>query len=482
MKVFAKSSEQSDRLVGLMPFACWTFGVSIVLAIVSARCLYADGAHEFIRVLEAGTFVELMRVRSFAFDLFQLPLVIALKLGVTDLHVLRLAFGLGCFLPWPLALLVCHRLAPQHFWLAVLGCGAGYLNAAFMPVGEHIIAHALFWPALFCLLFVRPLTHFAACVLLVTAIILCRTYESLLFLGPPLAVFAWSRAMGSGEAKWQRWVLSTAGALFILAAMIALYGVLRPEIPSNLVGFRSGLLKLLLAPSWTLGWSFAWGVLMLAVLVSPEIRRLSVHPVSLGILGGAILLWGAWPLIMPEHLNPVSQHEARFMDLVVPVLLLPLAVVQARQPAWLEHQRLCLVRLSAGLLLAQSLWQSAATWQWHRYLGIWQGVLASRVGPVWLEATPFSGKALGGQALRFDWFWSNPCMSIGLSPDRHVRSIIMHPSPPFWQPFDPLNPRELPVLERYGIDFDGYIAALESLKAAAATNIAMAKLGSPHNN
>src|SRR6266568_4767297 len=86
-------------LPDLTRLACWTFAIFIVLAIFTSRCLYADGAHEFIRVLQAGTFVELVWVRGFAFDLFESFLVIAIKLGVTDPYVLRLAFGLGCFLP-----------------------------------------------------------------------------------------------------------------------------------------------------------------------------------------------------------------------------------------------------------------------------------------------------------------------------------------------------------------------------------------------
>ncbi len=467
-------SEPSDRLPGLMRFACWAFGLSLLLAIVSARCLYADGSHEFVRVLEAGTFVELMRVRAFAFDLFELPLVIALKLGVTNMNALRLAFGLGCFLPWPLALLVCHRLSPKHFWIAALACAAGYLNAAFMPVGEHIIAHAFFWPALFALVFVRPLTSFAAVALLVTATILCRTYESLLFLGPPLAAISWCRAIRGGEEKWQRWVLSVTGALFALAAIIALYAVVRPEIPSNLTGFKHGVLNVLLAPNWSVRWSAAWLLIMLAVFASPAVRGLITHHVSVIILGAALAVWGSWPLLSPSDLDPVAQHEARFLDVVVPLLLLPVALILAWRPAWMEIQRAHLAAMSAAFLLVQSVWQIGTTWQWHGYVGIWRGLLAARAGPIWLADTPLAQNALGGQALRFDWFWANPCLSIALSSEGRVRSIIMNRRPPFWQPFDPLDSQQLPDLRRYGIDFTSYVTTLEALKAASATNTAVA--------
>jgi hypothetical protein len=78
-------------------------------------------------------------------------------MGVTNFAWLRLAFGLGCFLPWPIALAACYWISPKNFWLAAAGCAIGYLNTAFMPVGEHILTHALFWPSLFVILFARPL-------------------------------------------------------------------------------------------------------------------------------------------------------------------------------------------------------------------------------------------------------------------------------------------------------------------------------------
>jgi hypothetical protein len=99
---------------------------------------------------------------------------------------LQIAFGLGCFWVWPIAMAICHRLAPKHFWLVVLACGTGCLNTEFVAVGQHIFTHALFWPVCFAIIFVRPLTPFAAAVLLGAAIILLKSYETMIFFGPAL--------------------------------------------------------------------------------------------------------------------------------------------------------------------------------------------------------------------------------------------------------------------------------------------------------
>ena len=200
---------------GLMCAACIIFALWIGAAIFSSRCLYADGAHEFIRVLEAQNFVAFMWSRHFAFYIYEFPLVLAIKLGVTNLAWLRLAFGLGCFLPWPVVLFCCWRISPDNFWLAVAGCGMGYLNAAIMAVGEHILAHALFWPSLFVILFARPLKPFAAVLLLVSATAMLYTYESQVFLSLALALLAGWRSWREKREGHRIWlVFLTAAALF----------------------------------------------------------------------------------------------------------------------------------------------------------------------------------------------------------------------------------------------------------------------------
>jgi hypothetical protein len=99
-------------------FACGIFIFSAVFSILSLHCLYADGSYQLIEVLKAENFVAVAKNRNCASYVLQFPVVVALKLGVTNLRALQIAFGLGCFLPWPVVLLICRRLAPRHFWLA----------------------------------------------------------------------------------------------------------------------------------------------------------------------------------------------------------------------------------------------------------------------------------------------------------------------------------------------------------------------------
>ncbi len=447
-----------------MSIAIVIFGISIFLEIATARCLFSDGSYNFIEDLRGGSFTSWTEVRCFADNVLQFPLILAIKLGVTHLETLRWAFGLGCFFPWPLAMLLCYRLSPPHFWLVALACAAGYLNTAFIAVGEHSVAHAFYWPALFALLFVRPLTPFAAIILICMAAVLVHSYESLLFLGPTLALLACWRALNEKSGDWRRLIFLTAIGLFLAATVVAAFSVLNPNLPTQLTSYHEGMRQQLLSPAWTVGWSMAWLLLMGITFIFPKAFRLIASRAGFVMMVGAILLWGFWPLLMPERLNPATQSAARFLNLVIPLLLLPMAVLLACKPAWFELRAQRLAALAAVFLIAQSLWQITATWQWHGYISMLRSELAARSGPVLPMTTSLAGKSLGRQALQFDWNWANPSLSIAISRNGKINSILLPRRAPEFVPFDPFSAGDLPKLERYGIDYSNYNIALAEFR------------------
>jgi hypothetical protein len=442
------------------------FLLSLAYAVVAARSLYDDGTYYFLRVLQAGGFTEMLFSRGHAAYLYQLPVVIALKLGITDLDKLQIAFGIGCFCAWPVAIGLCYRLAPEHLWLVVLACGAAYLNAAFVAVGEHVVTHAFFWPVVFVLLFVRPLTPFAAGTLLVSSVILLRTYESMLFLGPVLAWLAYRRAKAE-EKSGPRMVCLLAATILVLSVPIAVDGTLHPCTGSNANSFKTGFFSVLLAPGWTISWTAGWILLMLGVCFFPKVQAWVFSRAGMFTLGGIVLLWGLWPWLAPAQLDPYKQYEARFLNLAVPLVLLVVALQLEHFPVWFAARKKYLVNLSAVLLLAQSLWHIAATDQWRGFLNVLRDLMAARPGVVKLMDTPYGRQpAVGRQATRFVWVMDLRNLCVEISP-RRVQSLVL--GNPFIDPetvnrvlLDAYNPKCLPDrLERYGVDFQPYVRAFK---------------------
>lgn len=455
-----------------MPLACVVFGAWIVLAIFSSRCLYADGAHEFIRVLQAQDFVSLIWSRRFTFYIHEFLLVLAIKLGVTNMSFLRFAFGLGCFLPWPVVLLCCHWISPKHFWVAIMGCAAGYLNACYMAIGEHILAHAFYWSSLFVIVFARPLKPLAALILLTSAVCLLFSYESQLFLCLLLAVLSLWRIVEEARERsslnyWSRIVLLVAAGLFLASSGIGFYAVIKPKNPAEFMGFKAHVEALLFQKGWTLTWTILWSCLMLSVWLSEKASNIITHRIGILIIFCALVVWGTWPLLLPEGLNAEKQFHNRILNLLVPLSMLPVVLILKYHPEWIESKASRLGQMAAILLLVQSVWQISATWQWHRDVGRLQAVLSSSEGIVPLHASILGTSSIESRTMDFDWTW--PCLSIALNPDRQIRSLVcseFYVSPQyrgmFWQPFDPLKTETLPDLKHYGIEFTNYIAALRS--------------------
>ena len=444
----------------LIAWSCVAFAFSMLFAIVSLRCLYADGSFYLMRVLEAGNFVTFPEGRYFATFMFELPVVAAIKLGITNLHILQLAFGLGCFMPWPLALTLCHKIAPRHFWLALLACAVGYINTGFMPVSECNVAHAFFWPVLFSILFARPLNPASATILIASATILLFSYESLLFLGPPVALLAGWRAVKGQEKYWARAVLGCAAILLVAAAAIAFKGILHPASATNLGGFKYGIMQIAHSPTWSMLWTLVWLALGLIVCVSGKGFTKKRFGLEKALFAAVMVIWALGPFLHPADTGADRGYELRSLQLIVPFALILPALLLAVYPQRFETRYNYLLCFSGSLLLAQSLWLISVTWQWNGFVGMWRGVLASHRGPVALADTPFTVPSSDGQALSFEWTWANPTLSIMLSPQNNVKSVILSGSIPPWQPFDPLNGQDLPKLQRYGINYDDYLKSL----------------------
>ena len=293
----------------------------------------------------------------------------------------------------------------------------------------------------------------------------------MLFLAPPLAWLAWSRARAA-EKPWQRIVFLLTIFFLLASILIAVDGTLHPCTLSSANSFKIGVLSVVASPGWTIGWTIGWTMAWLALMLGccfAKVRGLLARKFIWLLLAGIILLWGAWPLLSPADLYPYKHYEARFLDLIVPLGLLGVAWVLANRPAWLEPARQQLVHLSAALLLAQSLWHLGATEQWRGYLNVWRHLVTTQKGLIDLTATDYwKQPAVGRQATRFVWEMDARDLCIEIGP-RQVQALLL---PGVTESGEVVHgvllkqftPAELPPLENYGVDYTAYLAALDAAK------------------
>ena len=438
--------------------AAWTlFALQLLLQVTTWRSFYGDGAAFFVSMLQHETLILWPPERIFASGLITLPMWLGLQAGITDIDSLQALFALGLLMPWPIALWLCWRLAPAQFWLPVAACGLAYLNSCLLAFSNALAAHAMLWPVLTALVFVRPLTRFAAGVLVGGSLLLLYSYESQLFLGPPLAILALWR-LRHPETPGGRLSLLLSGLLLLGSAWMALQGILAESNSANRGGYVEGLLSLAVKPPWTVGFSALLVGVAAVLLLRPRLARLAGQAWCVGLLLTLLVVWGVWPLIAPGLFRPLDQYLARGLNLAVPMALFPLALLARRHAGWFADRLSILHGAALALLLAQSIWQVSATVQWQGYLASLRTLLTQHSGPVRLEAAQQRELEGGPQALRFHIAWTLPYLSLLLAPDGRVQSLFWASSE--FQPMDPTRPGMLPDLSRYGFDMTDYLEAL----------------------
>ncbi|HZT86736.1 MAG TPA: hypothetical protein VFA12_02125 [Stellaceae bacterium] len=434
------------------------------------RSLYADGFLYFVRVLEHQGFALLEPARRTVHVLQQLPVVAALRLGVTRLETLALIYGLSLQL-LPLALTAgCYPLLPRRdkalFLLPLAQYLIGTMAASFAPIVEGPVAAGYFWLLLFLILFGRGrLALAASAVLALPALFL---HETTVLLMPVLALVCARRGRGEegAAARGVYWAL----ALWFLAVAVVQAGyIVNPRsverrhdvlttarllfgvgnlnginvpaalavaaVVAGLVACRRGDSRAAWRPVWLFaGLSLA---LVLATLAGGESTRL---------------------------FTPGVQFAARNLSVIVSLPLAALLLWSLRAPAgralWMRPQAAALVVL---LGLGQAGWHAVGVHFWSSFAADFRAVLAGHRGYVrWPEVIADMTPRQADRARRLVWSWVNPVASLVLSPGGHVTAIIGPVDERGWRPFDPADPDQLPRAPQF--DYAAYVAALAAAR------------------
>jgi hypothetical protein len=141
----------------------------------------------------------------------------------------------------------------------------------------------------------------------------------------------------------------------------------------------------------------------------------------------------------PYFFQPSLQFEARNYGAFIS---LPLAVIfltyQGRAAALLPWRRRAIVATLACLAFGQFGWHAISLGYWTEFLAKFGEVLASHRGMVSVR----EAEAAGLKSM--SWPFTYPSLSIVLSPNGHVASMIVPPRDVKWQRFDPADPSDLP--------------------------------------
>jgi hypothetical protein len=203
------------------------------------RALFNDGAVFFIAAVHQQSPVHFYPARDYAMLAMQLPLTLALRLGVTDLNWLARLLSFGMFaLPTAIYHLALVRAREDAALLAavIMAIAAIFMTTSFSIVGEYNTACALAVLAAVLLTGKTRPSVIDALLLVAVAVFALRVYETFVFLGPALAAMAlWTVRRGHcpGDGFAVSGVLCAAlllgfMAVVCLVSLIGRYAVFLP--------------------------------------------------------------------------------------------------------------------------------------------------------------------------------------------------------------------------------------------------------------
>jgi hypothetical protein len=419
-------------------------------ALRAERVLWSDGAYYFSQMLQGETFVIGDSSRAGADVLMEWPLIAALKLGITNLAALKLAFGFPSYLFTPASLLLCLWMAgPNRAWLAwpLATFAAGSMNTELLVIHESRVALALFWPVLFGLL---DATRRRATLLTSAALSLpfIASYESAILLGPLLMVAGFLRFRQETDTG-PKALATVSLASGLLATLVAVLSVVKPTHPANLATFEK---------SWP-------------VLVGEGGAGVSLSLVLLGVAGVAALPWLAtrrWSRVLlllvaaglafsglsealghPTAIAVESQYRARILNVILPALAAALLLITRRIDATRESP----ARNVLGVLFAaQIVLQLQLTQQWTTYREVSREALSCVRGLIPVDTA--IAERLRARNASPQWMrgWHHATLTFVDRPGPLRAVLSVWNGYTSWQPFDPRVGGSFPRLERFGID------------------------------
>ena len=457
-------------VIALLAIAAAAYLLQAGIAIATGRHLFGDGSWLLLRLLAENHVTHLNnntwndffvgRIGSFTYQ--QLPTLFAARLGVHSLKVLSIVFGVTLFSFKPLSILLCYRFArdKRYVLFPLLSLFAGTMNSEGYVISETHLLSALFWAALFGLLFQRQFGPFDLGVMIVTSAPLILCYETMAIFGIVLVGACIYRLLAIAKSPQETSITLCFGTWYSLGVVFATLAIIFPRDPTQRADFLKGLLFVF--RDRHIGARVSWVVLILCglIVVIP-----AIHKRALDLLVGlAILCSLAIPAFILVHaeLTSLDQHiVARTMNASVPLVLAValLAVyfgfVQIQTG---KYKRLFVI--AAVLGICQSGWSVIASSQWSNMLTVLRSELRTHTGPVAFENSPLSRPTLDGQPMRaMHAEWPLMSLSIVYADEGKVQAIVLPPSTSFF-PFDPRIPSALPRLERFRIDYSAYLAAL----------------------
>jgi hypothetical protein len=418
-----------------------------------SRGLFVDGSAFLVQIARREWFFDFYAPRLYAMVVGQAPIMTAIFLGVTDLHLLARLLSLGLFaLPTALYHLALVRVKDDAVLLAVViaAIAVVFMTTSFFIVGEYNTAYAIAILVAVRLATAKRLTVVDGLFLAVIGGLAIRTYEVMIYLGPLLSAMVLWAIWRAPSRPWLPTLLHLLAIVGFIAGMFVAIGSLtRPYSVEHLdetvqtatnfwqnMQFDLAVLAALMVVVWALvrpgdltrGRPYRWAAVCLVILALSPLLMLSdilVRPLAksqyvartaagLIIASIVVFIWAYASNVrgkLPAFAVLGTSESARRRFLIFALLIL-------------------LAGLPSDIFLTQS---------WASYLDVMRRTVRDHDGVITFEESPLS-------RYPYDLLveaWILPSQSLALRARRGDGIIAPPKDFTAWQPFPPADPYPL---------------------------------------
>ena len=204
----------------------------------TCRGLFVDGSAFLVQIVRREWFFDFYAPRLYAMIAGQLPIMTAVTLGVTDLHLLGRLLSFGLFgLPTLFYTFALHRVKDEPVLMAIVIAAIAivFMTTSFFIIGEYNTAYAISMMIAVRLATAERLTLWDSIVLALAAALATRTYEVMIYLGPLLsAMVLWRVARAPARPIVPTLLHLVAVGFLIFSMFVAIDSVVHPHSAEHL--------------------------------------------------------------------------------------------------------------------------------------------------------------------------------------------------------------------------------------------------------
>ncbi len=382
-----------------------------MLAVLTNRCLYADGSAFFDNILFKSGFHVFDKPRIFAQYLTQIPTVFAIDVfHINDKGTLLFIYGSTLY-GIPLLGILLTALFIENkklLWIPLLSFYFASIYSYMFIISEAHIMNSIFW-VLIVLLTREQVNYFHKSVILIFLGMASHLYESYIFFSIVLGLIVLYKI--KNEKIFSEKLFYTICLMIISYGFyIALYSYLYPRDPANAGGFSKALINIF-TETYTI-W-FMFGVFLITILIKESLQKWLLPLLFIGTFSVLFM--------HPQYLEIEKSYSGRTLLTVIPFIFSLLYLVMLRN----NTVSIALQKINTNILNALGYvavfflaLQTAITFQWYGYIQIFKTTLEDDYSKsvIHYKDTILGKNAISNQIInKFNWGWTYPFMSYALS-------------------------------------------------------------------